>query len=192
MRERFENMTEEEREKFRAEMRERFSAQRGGAGRGGFGRGGFSPENQLKAIKAIEEQCEKLKAGIESMGSGPRPSFQDLSEEERTKLRESFTKARQDQQRALQAIMAQVAALQGRPAAEGGRLILINAGDLKPIQDLALKEKAKETAASLERLVRGGGPRGFGGPGGRPPGAPGGQRGPRGQGPGGQPGGRKR
>jgi len=187
MRERFENMSEEEREKFRAEMRERFSSGRGGAGRGGAGRGGFSPENQLKAIKAIEEQCAKLKAGIKTMGSGPRPSFQDLSEEERTKLRESFTKARQDQQRALQAIMAQVAALQGRPpAAEGARLILINASDLKPIQDLALKEKAKETAASLERLLRGGGP------GGRPPGAPGGQRGPRGQGPGGQPGGRKR
>ena len=181
MRERFQNMSEEEREKFRTEMRERFSS-----GRGRSGRGGFAPEEQLKAIKAIEEQCAKLKAGVESMSSGGRPSFQDLSEEERTKLRESFTKARQEREKAIQAILAQVARLQGQrpPAAEGGRFILINASELKPIQDLAVKEKAEKTAASLERLLRGGGPRGFGGPGARPPGgpggAPGGQRRPRG------------
>ncbi|MCH8119258.1 MAG: hypothetical protein IIC00_05975 [Planctomycetes bacterium] len=53
-RERYQNMSEEEREKFRAEMRERF-----GGGRFGTGR-----QEQLKAIEAIEEQVAKLKAAI--------------------------------------------------------------------------------------------------------------------------------
>ena len=179
MRERFQNMSEAEREKFRAEMRER-----GGSARGGF----MSPEDQQEAIKTIEGQLAKLKAGTQA----PRPEggFQDLSEDERAKLREQMTKARQDRQEALQIIIAQVARLQGRrgPALEGAQqYLIISTSDLKPIQDSAVKEKAKETTQLIERLMsRGSGQRGFGGgrapgsgqgPGGRPPGS--------GQGPGG-------
>ena len=154
MRERFQNMSEEERDKFRAQMRERFSS-----GRGGF----MGREGQLEAIKAIEAQLAKLKA---AQTTRPTGGFRDLSEDERAKLMERMTKARQDRQNALQTIIAQVARLQGRrgPAAEAGQYIIVNVGDLKPIQAAAVKEKAKETAQLLERLItRGSGRRGFGG-----------------------------
>ena len=154
MRERFQNMSEEEREKFRAEMRAR-----GGSGRGGF----MGAESQQKAIKAIEAQLAKLKA---AQTTRPTSGYQDLSEEERAKLRERMTKVFQDRQQALQIIIAQVAALQGRrgPAPEGAQYLIISTRDLKPIQDSATKEKAKETAKLLQELIaRGSGRRGFGG-----------------------------
>ena len=173
MREKWEAMSDEEREKLRDQMRERF-----GSGRGGFAR----PEDQQEAIKAIEAQLAKLKAGTQM----PRPQggFQDLSEDERAKLREQMTKARQDRQQALQTIIAQVARLQGRraPDRQGAQYLIISTSDLKPIQEAAVKEKAKETAQLIERLMaRGSGARGFGG--GRAPGSGqrpgGGTRGPR-------------
>ncbi len=171
MRERFQNMSEAERAKFREQMRSR----------GGFGRGGFmGPEEQEKAIKVIEAQLAKLKA---TQTTRPAAGFRDLPEDERAKLIEKMMKVREERQQALQAIIAQVARLQGQrqPAAEGARYLIINVGDLKPIQAAATKEKAKETAQLLDRLIaRGSGRRGFGG---RPPGAgprpQGGQRGTR-------------
>ena len=158
MRERFQNMSEEERAKFREQMRSR----------GGF-RGRMSAEDQGKAIKAIEEQVAKLKAAAQI--KMPEGGFQDLSEEQRNKLRQSST----DRRTALQAIVAQVAALQGRrqPQAEGSQFMIINTADLKPIQEAAEKEKAKETAQLLARLAGRGSGRGFGG---RRPGGQGGQR----------------
>ena len=164
MRERFQNMSEEEREKFRAQMRERFGD------RGAM----FGREAQLEAIKAIEEQVAKLKAGMESQGE-QRPS-QDLSEEERTKLREQFAKAREERQTAIKTIVAQIARLQGQrpPAAEGEEFIIINTAELKAVRELAAKEKAKETADRLTALVEAGQRGlGFGRFPGRPPGQPG-------------------
>ncbi len=171
MRERFQNMSEEERAKFREQMRSR-----GGSGRGGF----IGREDQEKAIKAIEAQLAKLKA---TQTTRPAGGFRDLPDDERAKLRERMTKVFQDRRQALQTIIAQVARLQGRrgPAPEGAQYLIISTSDLKPIQDSAVKEKAKETAQLLQRLIaRGSGRRG---PGGRPPGAgprpQGGQRGTR-------------
>jgi len=155
MRERFQNMSEEERAKFREQMRER-----------GMRTTRMSPEDQAKAIKAIEQQVAKLKAA--SQFKMPEGGFQDLSEEQRNKLRQSFT----DRRAALQAIVAQVAQLQGRrqPEAEGAQFMIISTADLKPIQEAAVKEKAEETGKLLTRLAGRG--RGFGG---RRPGT-GGQR----------------
>jgi hypothetical protein len=138
-------------------------------------------EDQEKAIKVIEEQLAKLKA---TQITRPQGGFQDLPEDERAKLREKMMKVFRDRQNALQAIIAQVARLQGRrqPPAEGARYLIISTSDLKPIQAAAAKEKAEETTKLLQRLIaRGSGRRG---PGGRPPGAgprpQGGQRGTRG------------
>jgi hypothetical protein len=146
MRERFQNMSEEERAAFRERMRER-----------GFG-ARLSREDQEKAVKAIEEQVAKLKAAIQV--ERPQGGFQDLSEEERNKLRQSF----RDRRTALQTIVTQIAALQGRtqPEAEDARFIIINTIDLKPIQEMAEKEKAKETAQLLARMATRGSVRGFG------------------------------
>jgi hypothetical protein len=155
MRERFQNMSEEERAKFREQMRAR-----------GFG-ARLSREDQEKAVKAIEEQVAKLKAAIQV--ERPQGGFQNLSEEERAKLRQSMT----DRRNALQAIIAQVARLEGRtqPEQEGARFIIINTADLKPIQEMAEKEKATETSQLLARMAARGSGRGFGGR------RPGGQRG---------------
>ena len=163
MRERFQNMSEEEREKARAEMRQRF----GGRGRR------MGREDQLKAIEDVEKQLAKLKKGIQAQPT-ERRSFRDMSEEERTKMREQFTKTREERNKAFKAIITQIARLQGQgPPAEGEELLIINTAQLKSIQELAVKEKAKETAQRLERLGR---PRGFFGGGrgrstggGRPP-----------------------
>ena len=127
----------------------------------------MSREDQEKAIKTIEEQVAKLKAATQVQM--PEGGFQDLSEEQRNKIRQSFT----DRRTALQAIVAQVAQLQGRrqPEGEGAQFMIINTADLKPIVEAAEKEKAKETAQLLARLAGRG--RGFGG--GRRPGS-GGQR----------------
>lgn len=144
---------------------------------GGQGRGGFmSSEERMKAIEAIEAQLAKLKAGAQSTGFN-RESFQNMSEDERAKLREKMTQARQEQQKSLQVIMAQVAALQGRrePAAEGAQYLIIATTDLKPIQDSAVKEKATETAKLLEGLAARGSGRGSGGRRGGAEGAGGGQ-----------------
>ena len=54
MRQRWQNMSEEEKEKFKAGMRERFGAGRLGPGMG--------REEQLQVIKVIEEQLAKLKS----------------------------------------------------------------------------------------------------------------------------------
>jgi hypothetical protein len=158
-RERFQNMSEEERAKFRERMSSR-----------GFRGSRMTREEQEKAIKTIEQQVAKLKAAAQV--ERPEGGFQDMSEEERTKLRQSFT----DRREALQAIVTQVALLQGRaqPEGEDARFMVINTVDLKPIQEMATKEKATETSQLLARMAARGAGRGFGGR--RPAGQGGGQR----------------
>ena len=46
---------------------------------------------QLKAIEAIQEQVGKLKADLQDTGRRDRKRFQDLSDEEKAKLREKWT-----------------------------------------------------------------------------------------------------
>lgn len=121
-------------------------------------------EARLEAIKTIEAQLAKLKEEPEIQR--PEGGFQNLSEEERTKLREQMAKVFQERQKVIDTIVAQVAGLQGRrpPEAEGAKFVIVNTADLKPIQESAVKEKATETAQLLERLVaRASGQRGFGG-----------------------------
>ena len=162
MKERLQNMSEEERAKFLERMRSR----------GGFGRTRLSPEDQQKAIKAIEEQLVKLKAAAQIQM--PEGGFGNLSEEERNKLRTAFTNRRT----ALQTIVAQVALLEGRrqPEEEGARFMIINTADLKPIQEAATKEKAEETGKLIQRLIARGTGRGFGRRGGSGQRPEGGQR----------------
>jgi len=139
---------------------------RGAGGRGG--RGGFMTlEEQQKAIEAIEQQVAKLKEGLKDQ---PRPEgFANLSDEEKTQLREKFMKAREARQAAITAIVTQVARLQGRmqPLAEGEQFMIISTADLKAVRELAVKEKAKETedrlTTMIERPTRGFGGRGAGG-----------------------------
>jgi peroxiredoxin len=164
MRQRFENMSEEEREKFRAEMRKRrerweqMSEEEREKFRGEMRkRSGPMPwrlgrEEQLKAIEIIQEQAAKLKAAIEATRrpEGRRRS-QELSEEERAKLRERFAEASKQRQSAIKAIEEQLAKLRGPtpPRAEPPGSIR----ELRAIRELALKEEAEETAERLAKLI---------------------------------------
>ncbi|MBW7988776.1 MAG: redoxin domain-containing protein [Planctomycetes bacterium] len=109
----FMNLSEEEKEKFRTEMQQRFG-----------GRISLSREQQLKAISAIEKQVAKLKAAVLSIGDSDRGQFRDLSEEERTKLREKMAKAARERMTAIRAIEQQLAKLRGpgRPQQRPERL----------------------------------------------------------------------
>ena len=158
MRERFQNMSPEEQAKFREQMRAR-----GGGAR----RSRMSPEDQQKAIKAIEEALVKVKAAAQIQR--PQGGFQDMSEEDRNKLMTAY----RDRSTALNAIVAQVALLQGRRPleGEGARFMILSTNDLTPIQEAATKEKAEETGKLLQGLLSRG--RRFGGRpggGGRPQG----------------------
>jgi len=132
----------------------------------GAGRGGFLPsEEQLKLLGVIEQQVAKLKEVVKASAPPAGKSFQDLSEEERAKMKE----AREQRQAATRVILTQLARLQGQPQpAEGEQFIIVNTADLKAVQALAEKEKAKETATRIAELLQ---PRRGGA--GRPPGQPG-------------------
>jgi len=145
MRQRWQNMSEEEKEKFKAGMRERVGA----AGLGT----GMMREEQLQAVKTIEEQVAKLKAAIEeTMTREVLQKLRETGAEERTKIREKLMKARQLRQEAIAGIESQIAKLKGEGASMGpppGVLL----GELQAIRKIAVEEKAQETAKRLERLI---------------------------------------
>jgi peroxiredoxin len=140
MKEKFDQMSEEEKAKFRAQMREKF-----GAGRAFLGR-----EEQLKVVAAVEEQLAKLKVLIEAqMGSEEFAKLRELAAEERTKLREKFAKAREERQKVIESIEQQIARLKGPPMEEFQKSI----SELQAIRDLAKQEKAEGTTKRLEQLI---------------------------------------
>ncbi len=165
MRQRFQNMTPEEREKFRTEMlerrkqwenmsdedraklrdqmRERFGSRPGGMGR----------DAQLNSIKAIEAQVAKLKAAVEVGMPENRNQLRELSAEDRAKLREKMMAAMRERQVAIRAIEQELAKLRGprRPATVSEARL----SELREIHKLALREKATQTADRLDKLIVG-------------------------------------
>ncbi len=112
-REKYTNMSEEEKQKFRAEMQQRFG-----------GPITLSREQQLKAISTIEKQVAKLKAAVQRIEPQDRERLRDLSEEEQTKLREIMARAARDRMMAIRAIEQQLAKIRGpgRPQPRPERL----------------------------------------------------------------------
>ena len=141
MRERFRNMSEADREKFRARMRERLGSRGPIVGR----------EEQLKAIETIEEQLAKLKASMEVTSSETRSQFRNLSEDERAAFREKMVAAMRDRQTAIRTIEGELAKLRGwrRPEPDPREQI----GELRAIHKLAVKENATQTAERLEKFM---------------------------------------
>jgi len=105
---------------------------------------------QMKAIEGIQEQTAKLKAGVEA-SSFDRGRFQELSEEEKAKLKETFTKVREERQQALAAIEQQIMILKGRRQLDREHEESI--AELQAIYALATSEKAEKTAKHLEELI---------------------------------------
>lgn len=143
MRQRWQNMSEQEKEKFKAGIRQRL-----GTGSPGMGR-----EEQLQVIKVIEDQVAKLKAAVEEMMTPEAlQKLREVSAEEKTKIREKLMRSRQSRREAIAAIEAQIAKLNGEGAPIGlppGALL----GELQAIRKMAVEEKAQETAKRLERLI---------------------------------------
>ena len=117
---------------------------------GGDRRQGMRREERLKVIASIEEQLTKIKSGLESLPAG-QVRRQDLPEEERNKLRENFRKIREERQQSVAMIEEQLAKLKGERQLRAEHEEFI--GKLNTIHELAVKEKATETAASIEKLI---------------------------------------
>jgi hypothetical protein len=139
----WENMSDEERAKLRDQMRERFGTRATSIRR----------EEQVNAIKAIEEQVAKLKAAVDVTATENRDQLRELPDEERTKLREKMMTAMRERQTAIRAIEQELAKLKGpdRPATESEARL----SELRAIHKLALKEKATQTADRLDKLIIG-------------------------------------
>jgi hypothetical protein len=111
-----------------------------------------SREMQLKAVAALVEQAGKLKTVLETPIPGmPAGGFQSLSEEERTKMRETMTKRREEQQQIVGAIEMELAKVKGarqlqREQEEGTK-------ELQAIRELAEKEQAKGTLKGIDELI---------------------------------------
>ena len=140
-RQRWQNMSEEERAKLREQMRQRMSPSSRGIGY----------EEQLKSIKVIEEQVAKLKAAVEAASPENRKQMRDLTPEERTKLREKMAAVMRERYTTIRAIEQELAKLRGpgRPITEPSLRI----SELQSIQKLAVEEKATRTAERLERFI---------------------------------------
>ena len=110
----------------------------------------MSSEEQQKAFATIEEQLVKMKAGMEGMPRG-REGWRDLSEEERDKLREKFRKMRDDRQKSLEVIAEQIDKLKGPRDLRRKHEEAIS--KLDAILKSAQKEKATQTAASIEKMI---------------------------------------
>jgi hypothetical protein len=126
--------------------------QGGGAGQGagggrGMGRGGFNKETQLKAVAALQEQAAKLKALIDSMPAMPAGGFQDMTDEDRTKMRE-IGEQRTGVVAAIQQQVDQLKGIRGFVTENQQAM-----GELKALQEVANKEKATETAKKIGEMI---------------------------------------
>ena len=143
----WQNMSEEEREKLRDQMRNRV------------GSGGAGLEGQLQAIKTIEGHLVQLKAALESMKQD-RGQYQNIPEEERAKFRDKIAKAAQTRQQAVTAIEQELAKFryrrprqqQSQPEQQSQEPQM-RIKELQEIHLLAIKEKAKETTKRLESFI---------------------------------------
>jgi hypothetical protein len=138
------SMSEEERQKLRDKMRERAVGRSLMSGR----------QMQLKVIENIEQQLAKLKEAIKQ--APDREEFRklpDASDEQLTKFREEWQKARQQQEQIISTIQRQLTKLAGpKPVERVTRPdILIN--ELKAIHEMAMNENAQKTAGLIDKLI---------------------------------------
>ena len=124
-----------------------------GQARGG-GRGGFGAmrEAQQKAMADLQEQLGKLRAMTERAGQAMQGrNFQDMSEEERAKMREEFTQRAAEQRQIFAAMQQDIDQL------KGARVLMTEHEEamapLKEALAAAQRENAKATAQILEQTI---------------------------------------
>jgi len=119
--------------------------QAGGGGRGG--RGGMMGPQMQKNVADLQEQVAKLKALVDAGAKAMEGrSFQDMTEEDRAKMKERST----EQQKLLVAIQQGVDRLRMRQMAFEYNQSMTA---LKDAQASAQKENAKETAQKLGQII---------------------------------------
>ena len=123
---------------------------RGGGGRGAGMRGGRGTQQLQDAIAAIEAQLTNLKKVLATETPRPQGGFQDMSEEERAKMREQRTKLREQQQAAATVIEQQVMILKGNQLQEEHQAEI---DQLQAVADSATKEKATATAKMVQDII---------------------------------------
>ena len=120
----------------------------GGAG-GGFGR---MREAQQNALAALQEQIGKLKAMMEQgMQAMQGRDFQNMTEDERTKMREEMTQRREEQAKIMASMQQSLDTLKG-----GRQLATEHQEAMAPLKDIlasAQQENAKATAKKIEELI---------------------------------------
>ncbi|HSV98780.1 MAG TPA: hypothetical protein VLI39_01305 [Sedimentisphaerales bacterium] len=122
-----------------------FAQPQGGAR--GFGQ---MRESRLKAIAALQEQVGKLKAMTEQQPAA-RGNFQDMTDEERTKMREEMTKRQEEQAAVMAEIQKQLDAFKG-----GMQLAREHREAMTPLNELlasAKGENATATAARIQKMI---------------------------------------
>lgn len=114
-------------------------------------RGGFNREAQQNAITTIETQIAALKKAMAPPANFDPGRFRDMSDEERAKFRDQMMKRREAQQASIASIEDQIKIL------KGGRQLMVEhdeaMAELQAIRAMAEKEKATETAKSVQALI---------------------------------------
>jgi hypothetical protein len=121
-----------------------FAQPQGGAR--GFGQ---TRETQMKAIAALQDQVGKLKAMMDQQPQAR--NFQDMSDDERTKMREEMTKRREEQTAIMANIQKQIDTLKG-----GMQLAREHREAMTPLNELlasAKGENATATAAKIQKMI---------------------------------------
>ncbi len=117
----------------------------GGGGQRGFGQ---MREAQQKALAGLQESIAKLKSMTEAQAKAMEGrSFQDMTEEDRTKMRQQG----EERQKIMASMQQQMDALKG-----GRQLATEHQQMMTPLKEAlasAQKENAKGTAAMLEKLI---------------------------------------
>lgn len=136
----WEGMSAVEREKLRSEAR----------GRAVFR--GTALKNQLQIIEAIEKQVAQLKAAVEGIIQS-RTQMQNATEEERPKYRKEIVKSTQTRQQTISAIEQELEKLKFTGQRQRISEPQVDIKELQEIQQLAVKEKATETAKKLQNFI---------------------------------------
>jgi TolA-binding protein len=110
-------------------------------------------EAQLKAIETIQQQAEKLKTGMEEAEKAreSRGSFQEISEDERTKMREQFRQRREEQETAIQAIEEALVSLKGPRRLREEHDQSLN--QLRELRTIAAQENAEKTIKAIDDII---------------------------------------
>jgi hypothetical protein len=121
----------------------------GQAGGGGQGRGfGQMREAQQKALAGLQESIAKLKSMMDAQAKAMEGrSFQDMTEEDRTKMRQQG----EERQKIMATMQQQFDALKG-----GRQLAQEHLQVMTPLKDAlasAEKENAKQTADTLRKVI---------------------------------------